>query len=66
MKKYRTGMMLAIVLGFLASAGLATPCLAETAPSASSSPRANSSSALVAGRAYLSSAASSIPSRCWA
>ena len=29
MKKYRTGMMLAIVLGFLASAGLATPCLAE-------------------------------------
>ena len=57
MMKYRTGMMLAIVLGFLASAGLATPCLAETA---SSSPRADSSSALVAGRAYLASAASSI------
>jgi hypothetical protein len=30
MKKYRTGMMLAIALGFLASAGLATPSLAET------------------------------------
>ena len=29
MKKYRTGMMLAAVLGLLASAGVATPSLAE-------------------------------------
>jgi len=30
MKKYRTGVMLAAALGFLASVGLATPGLAET------------------------------------
>lgn len=30
MKKYRTGMMLAAVLGLLVSAGLATPAIAET------------------------------------
>ena len=30
MKKYRTGMMLAAVLGFLVSASLATPTFAET------------------------------------
>ena len=30
MKKFRTGMMLAAAMGFLASVGLATPSLAET------------------------------------
>lgn len=64
MKKYLKGMMLAAVLGLLASAGLATPGLAETGQVAVVFTKGGFIVGVGGGQGVLVSAASDILSRC--